>query len=392
MMWVRLGDRSLHPECTIGLLTAIGLHPRADVPEKVLESLHAAVQGKKLRGRALDSWERAHALSALVRLGSPACDALCVRMFDKRSEQIVVRCSALLGMGLRAEAMSPDDRQAAFASLRKLMKNPRDPATTGLGYITMGRLANADLRDQPDPRRCVVAAQEFLLDEARSGSTPRRPYAAIGLALSCRELKTPSGPTLARVVEAERLLRAGLERGDGNLRSAYVVALGLLGRKGAVEDLLAIVGDKTEYAPLRGRAAVALGQIGRSSHDVLAAVRLLLADRRLGELRGEAAIGLSLLGDSTGVLHLVNQIRPRSTENLVAQLTIALARVDSLRAMAPLMEIASDEGRTELTQALAVVALGILADPAPRSSLLRLTRDANYVARTQVLQEVLAIL
>jgi HEAT repeat protein len=392
MMWVRLGDRSLHPECTIGLLTALGLHPKEDVPEKVRESLHAGVMGKKVRGRTLDAWERAHALTAVARLGSPGCDTLATRMLDKRSEQIVVRCAALLAMGLRAESMSSDDRAAAIGSLRKLGHNPRDPATTGLGYITLGRLLQADLREQPEPRRCVAHAQDFLLEETKSGSMPRRPYAAIGLALSCRELEVPSRATFVRITEAERLLRAGLKRGDGVVRSAHAIALGLLGRKAAVEDLLALVTDRSEYAPLRGRAAVALGQIGRSSTDVLAAIRLLLADRRLGELRGEAAIALSLLGDSTGVLHLVNQIRPRSTEHLVSQLSLALGRVDSLRAVPPLLEIAADERRTELTQALAVVSLGMLADPAPRSSLLRLTRDANYVARTTVLHEVLTIL
>jgi HEAT repeat protein len=76
----------------------------------------------------------------------------------------------------------------------------------------------------------------------------------------------------------------------------------------------------------------------------------------------------------------------------LAQVAVALGRLDDLAAVGPLLDLAKDGRRTELTQALAVVSLGLLADPAARPSLLLLSRHANYPARTDALHEVLTIL
>ena len=56
--------------------------------------------------------------------------------------------------------------------------------------------------------------------------------------------------------------------------------------------------------------------------------------------------------------------------------------------------VTNREGRMNFMKTVtgAVVALGLLADPEPRPSLLRLTFQANYPARTDALHEAYSIL
>ena len=70
---------------------------------------------------------------------------------------------------------------------------------------------------------------------------------------------------------------------------------------------------------------------------------------------------------------------------------IALGRLGDLQAIPDLLAYAKDDSITEMAQALAVVALGLLTDPEPRPSILKLTKDANYPAATAVLFSAYAI-
>ena len=110
------------------------------------------------------------------------------------------------------------------------------------------------------------------------------------------------------------------------------------------------------------------------------------------ELRAQAALGIALLGSGRASTQLLRQLRTGKTELLLAQVTIALGRLGELSAVHPLLEHASDEMRSELAQSLGVVALGLLVDPEPRPSLLRLTWSSFYTARTASLEEAFTIL
>ena len=60
--------------------------------------------------------------------------------------------------------------------------------------------------------------------------------------------------------------------------------------------------------------------------------------------------------------------------------------------MEPLLAVAGDGDRPELVRAMAIVALGVLADPEARPSLQRLRRGAAYPVRTTALEEAFTIL
>ena len=120
-------------------------------------------------------------------------------------------------------------------------------------------------------------------------------------------------------------------------------------------------------------------------------VRVLLSCRNT-ELRGQVALGLSFLGSRDAVTLLVRELGVAETERHLADLAVALGRLGDVAAVAPVIEAASDGKRRESAQSLAVAALGLLCDPEPRPSLLRLSAESNFPARTDALHEAFTIL
>lgn len=168
--------------------------------------------------------------------------------------------------------------------------------------------------------------------------------------------------------------------------------MGLAGIAEAREDLQRIVTDRNAQSELRGHAAVALGQIGGHVPEVERALSLALADPRDLDLRRQAALGLALVGGRTAAVQLMRQLKTGRTERLLAQVVVALGRLGDLDATVAIQSLASDEKHSELARSLAVVALGLLLDPEPRPSLLRLTAGSFYPARTDALDEAFTIL
>jgi HEAT repeat protein len=168
--------------------------------------------------------------------------------------------------------------------------------------------------------------------------------------------------------------------------------VGIAGTQNALPLLLGIVKDTHAECALRGHAAVSLGQLGRNTPEVQRVLFGAVAERKSIELRRQAALGLAFLGNRVVGPQLLKEFERADTEQSLAQIVIALGRLGDLKAVAPLVQYATDGSRTELRQALAIVALGMLADPEPRPTLLRLTQHANYPARTDALQEAFSIL
>jgi HEAT repeat protein len=214
------------------------------------------------------------------------------------------------------------------------------------------------------------------------------------LALAIHDVSMPAAAVEEFRGDATRQLLVLLEegRGDQRLRSAYAVAVGLAKIEVASSTLAAIVEDHNADPDLRGHAGVALGQIGRPTPRARRALNLALSQRRSAALRSQAALGLALLGGKVAGTQLLRELDTGTTEQHLAQVVIALGRLGDLQAVPALVSHVSDDSRSELAQALGVVALGVLADPEPRPVLLRLTQHANYPTRTRALHEAYSIL
>ena len=63
-----------------------------------------------------------------------------------------------------------------------------------------------------------------------------------------------------------------------------------------------------------------------------------------------------------------------------------------LRAIPALLELGRDPKATEMSQALAIVALGMITDPEPRPSRVLMTTHANFPAATSALAQIYNIM
>ncbi|MFV1958524.1 MAG: HEAT repeat domain-containing protein, partial [Planctomycetota bacterium] len=393
-LWQRLREDHLSRDLRVALLVALGRQRPEGIADGIRAGLRRIVLRPRTLGRRWSAQERSHALIAFVRLGGPGTTAFLDRVLEQRREPREVRRAAFLAIGLANRPRTPAQRKATARALEAGLRRARDPLTKGLGHIAAGHLLAADLAEDSDVLLRDGRLSRLLLAEAHRGSVPTRGFSILALALATRNASTRTRPTGRFRAEALAVLHRGLDRDRSNdrIRSAYAVALGLARDEDATVSLRRVVEDRTLDPDLRGRAAVALGQIGV---DDVASRRVLLgalAERQYEDLRRRAALALGLLGGRVVTTRLLRELETGRTERLLAQVVVALGRLGDLAAVEPLLAHASNENTSELSQALGVVALGLLADPEPRPSLIRLTRDANYPARTDATHEAYSIL
>jgi HEAT repeat protein len=122
------------------------------------------------------------------------------------------------------------------------------------------------------------------------------------------------------------------------------------------------------------------------------ALRAALVRRSSDDLRREASRALGALGDADATGPLVDEIRLASADHVRARAAVALGAIGATKAVRPLLALAADRKVGDPARAVAVAALGLLADPAAVPSLSRLSLDVNYLAGTDALNEVLSLL
>jgi HEAT repeat protein len=71
---------------------------------------------------------------------------------------------------------------------------------------------------------------------------------------------------------------------------------------------------------------------------------------------------------------------------------VALGRLADPASLPAVVDVARARKANPEMRALAIAVLGLLGDPEQVPSLFRLTTDANYIARTDALQEAFSLL
>ncbi|MHC5009449.1 MAG: HEAT repeat domain-containing protein [Planctomycetota bacterium] len=391
-LWQRMSRKYPSQELPVALLVALGLQPPAGVPEATRDALRAIVSGRPVLGRRWDPVERSHALSTALRLGGDASHRLLLRTLSMKRTHVHLRRAAYISIGHVAGGMTPRQRLDTARALVHALDYRRDPFTTSLGHIAAGHLLRADLGTGSTNVLRDGRLSRILFDQAEDGVTIARGFAAVGLAIAAagRNVPEEAGTFLEGV---ERIMMNGLLRGRGDDRvvGAYVVGAGIIASRRAVEPLREILLDTGSDPEIRGHAALALGQIGVRSPEVMDALKAALSEQRGIPLRRQSALGLALLGGRLVHTDLLEELRTADTLHHRVQVVLAIGRLGDLTAVPHLVAYASDADRKDVDRAFGVVSLGLLADPEPRPSLLRVAGDANYPAGTDALIEALSI-
>ena len=382
----------------IALLTALGMQPSVGIPDAVRREVEALARGEKVRGRRAKAPERAHGLSTAVRLGDQTATSLLIRRLSAAHDEKnppALRLAAVLALGDRVERIHPTERLLVARMLERALQGEQELLVMGLANIALGRLVGADLADGSTRVLQGTQAATVLKQRATTGPWYLRGFGAIAWSLAARGVaKGKDAPGMELKSQARMRLRRMLQTRtlEPQLRSAAAVGLGIMGAPESWQDLRAIVANSANDGDLRAHAALALGQLGVDHADVVAALEAAAVQEGPESLRASAALGLSLLGRSDSVTSLVTQLRAGRRTSHLAGVTLALGHLGHLDAVEPLLDVAGDVERSELVRAMAIVALGVLADPEERPSLLRLSRGTPYPVRTRALEEAFTIL
>jgi HEAT repeat protein len=403
-LFERVEARHANPDLYAGLLLAIGMQsPDSLVPAQRRLLAECAQKGRMGKVKASDL-TRAYAALALGRIGTrDEQRTLETLLLARRRTGHNVRRSAAIGLGRLARHVSSEERVGIARTLLQGMDRSKDASTHNFAVISLAYTLIEDLRSRETRVLTDTQADEVLLGLAKKGSYLTRGFGALALGLVLRELNTEQGNEVWEQFreKATLALRAGLDgRGMApKLHAAFCTSVGIARDIGSHKALVELVGDRGRDGTLRGYAALGLGLTGVPTAEVSRCIAKALVERSSEELRRQTAVALGLLGNPTiasagrdAVDLLLEELDIARTQSHKGQVVLALARIGDHRAVDHLIRILQDEREQALTRALACAGLGLIGDMEWIPSLARGTKDINYRASTDLINEFLSIL
>jgi HEAT repeat protein len=385
------------PDLPVALLLALSLQREDTVPPHMTEALAACAVKGRLFKEDVPDLVQAHAALALGRVGDDLAVEPMLNALTLRSTSRHVKYSAAIALGRLGRRVDGPRRAQIAKELVKAIDDASDASTKNFAIVSLAYLVSADVASQrTDVVDSKARVADTLVAVAEKGAAVQRPFGALALGLIGRAIgERPDLEVYGRLRgRIEAVLREGLSdpRLDKRTRGGFAISLGLLGDAGSVPTLAGLVSRPTEDPELRGYSAVALGMIGDASRDVVRALVDALRERSSEELRLQCATGLGLLSQPGTVPLLAKELDEADTQAVQGQIVLALAKIGDAGAVAPLVDLLKNPQKPDLTRALATAGLGLVGDLEPVPSLVRISKDVNYRATTNALDEVLTIL
>ncbi|MDJ0973648.1 MAG: HEAT repeat domain-containing protein [Planctomycetota bacterium] len=384
----------------IGLLMAIGLQRADSISEEQREVLRQCVTKGKLFKNDVNNFIRSYAALQLGRIGTAKDVTYLERALTSRRSDVNIQRSAAIGLGVLSKLIPSKERvNVANVLLTAIQKKKvKDASAVNFSYISLGYLLIEDIKANKTDVIEQTKAADFLMKEASSGRILQRPFAALSLALCGKQIgETPDlaiyGDFRQKSLET---LRAGLssKKLDKRGRAGFACSLGIIKDEGSVKALQELVADRKEDHELRGYAALGLGLIGYAPKQVTSAIRDALKERRSEEMRQQCATALGLLKDKEAINLLLEELKRAKSQSVKGQVVLAIAKIGTESAVDPLVALLKNESKKEqdLTRALACAGLGVIGDLELIPSLSRISKNINYRASTDLINEVLSII
>jgi HEAT repeat protein len=379
-------DESKDNNLPICALTAMGL---SGDPAHIDNLLAMVKTSKAFNSTKLNDMVRSYATSAFGRIlkSNPnlvtkeRVDVLKTAMI-KSSGANTVRSAVIAYGQIGNESVDRKLMSNMVQTLEHIVKKGENQAAN-FALISLGKLA-ASIEDGKIRARIF----DTLRVAMKKGSYTSKPFAALALGLMGRS----DNATGDREAIRESVRFEFVEfRGDPKNRGGFAIALGMLEDRKAVAPLIKVLEDKSAEKRLRGACAVALGMI--SDRAALKAIKKALTEKSSRDLRVDTAVAAGLIGDMNTVETLINILKdPRSSLFIQGSVSLALGRIGDRRAIGPLVEMMENDKVQDLNRALAAVALGLLGDRNDLPVMGRLSKDVNYRASINAMDEVLTIL
>jgi len=394
----RLSEKYPSDDYYVSALLALSMQAPDTIKPEMLDVLkECALKGKLGKENASDLVS-SYAALALGRVGSAREIQPLATAMKIKGTGINVKRSAAISLGKLGQRVDGVERANLAVELWRTMEAVKEGSTRNFGIMSLAYLLVADVKqDRTDviSAKAVKIADE-LLKIAKDGRYNERPYGALAVGLVCRAIgDRPTIEAYAKFrVDAMDILHAGLTdtKMDKRAQGAFAIALGMMKDDGFKKPLVDILADRQADSELRGYCAVSLGMMRAASPDVLKALREALKERSSEELRLQCAIGLGLLGQSDAVQILLKELEEADTQNVQGQVVIALAKIGDARAVKPLVDLLKNQQKPDPTRAIACAGLGLIGDLEFIPSLSRISKDINYRASSDPINEVLSFL
>jgi len=365
-----------------GILCGLGLIG----DDSIRPQLEEALKSGQIEGREIQDRIRAYVAYAIGKIGNP--ESLDVLMASLKSRSIgrVVKRSIAIAVGTCGAKATDDMQQKAVKSLQRFLnKSGGDPSGENFAIIALSQIG-------------TKPALDSLIKLCDGGKYGQRPYAALGLGTHVwykdRAAERKEGEPMDKAMRGkirDTLVKLSQKYKDSDTKAAFMVARGLLKDKTAIAECVKLVSRKGDPV-LRGFCCVSLGLIGESSENVKDALGIAIQERKSTDLRRDAATALGLLRDADAVKTLIDELKRAKSFAVQGQLITAIGTIGDHTAIDPLIEILDNTNRPSASRAMAAVGLGMIGDLLELSKLSRLSKNYNYRASVEDLDELLFIL
>jgi HEAT repeat protein len=365
-----------------GILCGLGLIG----DDSIRPQLEEALTTGKLGGKEVNDNIRAYVGYAIGKIGSPESLPTLTKALKSRRFGRMVKRSVAIAMGTCGANATDDKKAEAVRSLQKfLTKSGGDPSGENFAIIALSQIG-------------TKPALDHLIKLSDAGKYGQRPYAAMGLGTHVwyrdraaeRKEGEPMDPAMrAKIQDKLRIMTKKYK--DSDTKAAFMLARGLLQDKTAIEECVKLVSRRGDPV-LRGFCCVTLGLIGESSENVKEALSVAISERKSKDLRRDAATALGLLRDADAVKTLIDELKRAKSFAVQGQLITAIGTIGDHTAIDPLIDILDNTSRPAAARAMAAVGLGMIGDLLELSKLSELSKNYNYRASVEDLDELLFIL
>jgi len=333
---------------------------------------------------------RAHCATSLARqlqnvgdydYKEPVAEALMASLRQATREQLAVRQSAILALGLVGDA-DDDEIDARIRLTLTRMTGHTEEQCRRFALIAMGQVGGRPGDDARNPLGAAPEIRSFLLKQLVRGKKGTRSWAAIALGVMGWHL-TEAGERPCE--DVSRALRSSVGRARTPSEfGAYSIALGLRHDPQAAPVLAQrMAGMKDDAAA--GHAALALGMIGdRAAIEPLQ--RLLRGSLQRPTLHRQAAVALALLGDSVLSSELISTLGSEEVDSGEREAcATALSYIGDARFLDQMAAMLTSDDLDDRTRGFVAMALGQIGDTdlLPWNS--PLSADINYLAGTETM-------
>ena len=381
----------------IGLLMAVGLQPKDSISTAQRDILRRCVNKGRMYRKDVPAITRSYAALTLGRVGV-ARDLMTLQrvLNSKRIRDVNIKRSAAIGIGQLARSVSGEERAEIAQTLLRSLPRVKDASAKNFVVMSLSDLVVMDVKQDRTDVLGGTRVGRYLLQTAEDGRYTERPFAALALARIGAAIGEETTLELYGEFRSDSItvLQKGLmsKALDKRNRAAFAASLGMLGDRGSIGNLTALVADRTEDKELRGYSALALGLIGDAKKSVLRPIRAALKERSSAELALHTSTALGLLKDRQGVPILLKELSLAKSQYVKGQIVLALARIGDARAIEPMVALLKDKNDQQLTRALACAGLGVIGDLEWLPSFSRIRLDVNYRASTDLINEVLSLI